>query len=147
MIPWIFTSDIPNFYDQGFPSLEVFLGVVVGLATFISALVILLAMYTSVAERTREIGIMKSMGASRRFIITAIETEAFYISIAGALSGLILGLVAEMGITRLTSLIMRVEFKWTLIAIAVGLGGGALGAFYPAWRAARFDAVKALSYE
>ena len=143
----IFTSDIPNFFDRGFPSLNVFLKVVVGLSTVVSALVILLAMYTSVAERTREIGIMKSMGASQRFIITAIEKEAFYISAVGVLSGMILGLLVEFTIARWTTLILRVELKWALIAAAVGLGGGVLGALYPAWRAARFDAVKALSYE
>lgn len=140
-------SDFPNFYDRGIPSLNVFLRVVVGLAVVISALVILLAMYTTVTERTREIGILKSMGASKRFIVTVIEKEALYISCLGIVAGLGAALITRLAILRFTSLIVKFEWGWILIAAAVSLTGGLLGALYPAVRASRYDAVKALMQE
>jgi putative ABC transport system permease protein len=143
----VLSRDIPNYYENGFPGLTVFLRVVMGLATIISALVILLAMYTAVTERTREIGILKSLGASKGFILRVIEQEALLISALGALVGFILALLTRLGITTYTTLLIRFEVKWLLTASAVALMGGALGALYPALRAANQDPVKALSYE
>ncbi len=143
----IMTRDIPSFYDRGVPGLAVFLRVVIGLATIISALVILLAMYTAVTERTREIGILKSLGASKGFILQVIEQEALLMSGVGVLMGYLVAVLTKLAITTYTSLLIRFEAKWMLIAAAVGLLGGALGALYPAIRAANQDPVKALTYE
>ncbi len=143
----IFTRDIPSYYDRGIPSLNIFLRVVVGLALVVSSLVILLAMYTSITERTREIGILKSLGASRRFIIVTIEKEALAISALGVAVGYVLSFLAKVGIMRYTSLIVRFEGKWLLAAALVGVLAGALGALYPAVHAARQDPVRALAYE
>ena len=143
----IFTRDIPGFYDKGIPTLNVFLQVVVGLATVISMLIILLAMYTAVTERTREIGILKSLGASKRFIVAVVEAEALLISALGVAVGLTLSLATREGITSFTTLVVEFEAKWIAIAAAVGFLGGALGALYPALHAAGQDPVKALAYE
>jgi putative ABC transport system permease protein len=143
----IFTRDIPGFYDKGIPTLNVFLQVVVGLATVISMLIILLAMYTAVTERTREIGILKSLGASRRFIVGVVEAEAMLISSLGVLVGLGLSLATREGITSFTTLVVEFEIKWIAIAAGVCLVGGAMGALYPALHAAGQDPVKALAYE
>lgn len=141
------TRDIPNFYDRGLPALTVFLRVVMGLALVISTLVILLAMYTAVLERTREIGILKSLGASNGFIVRVIEREAVLISGLGVLVGYLVAFLTKVGITHYTSLLVRFEAKWLLLAAIVGVVGGALGALYPAMRAAHQDPVKALTYE
>ena len=61
----IFTRDLPEIYASGVPALNVFIKVVVGVAAAISMLVILLAMYTTVTERTRQIGILKALGMSK----------------------------------------------------------------------------------
>lgn len=143
----ILTRDIPSFYDRGIPALTIFLRVVIGLATVISALVILLAMYTAVMERTREIGILKSLGASKGFIVRVIEKEALFISGLGVVVGYVVAFLTKLGITTYTSLLIRFEAKWALIAASVSLLGGALGALYPALRAANQDPVKALAYE
>jgi len=143
----IFTRDIPGFYEKGIPTLNVFLQVVVGLAMVISMLIILLAMYTAVTERTREIGILKSLGASKRFIVAVVEAEALLISVFGVGVGLLISLATREGITKYTSLVVEFELRWIAIATVVGLMGGLLGALYPALHAAGQDPVKALSYE
>jgi putative ABC transport system permease protein len=127
--------------------LNVFIKVVVGVAAAISVLVILLAMYTTVTERTRQIGILKSLGMSKTAIAWVIEQEAIIVSVLGVVVGVLLTLLAQLIVTRTTSLTIEIEPRWVLIALAVGLLGGSIGALYPALRAARQDAVEALSYE
>ena len=143
----IFTRDLPEIYATGVPALNVFIKVVVGVAAAISMLVILLAMYTTVTERTRQIGILKSLGMSKTSIAWVIEQEAIIVSVLGVAVGVGLTMLARLAVMRTTSLTIEIEPRWILIALAVGLVGGSIGALYPALRAARQDAVDALSYE
>jgi putative ABC transport system permease protein len=143
----ILTRELPELYMSSVPALNVFLKVVVGVATTISMLVILLAMYTTVTERTRQIGILKSLGMSKRSIAWVIEQEAILVSVLGVFIGVMLMLAARFVVMRSTTLIVDVEPKWIIISLVVGLIGGSIGALYPALRAARQDAVDALSYE
>jgi putative ABC transport system permease protein len=143
----VFTRDLPEIYASGVPALNVFIKVVVGVAASISMLVILLAMYTTVTERTRQIGILKSLGMSKTAIAWVIEQEAIIVSVLGVAVGVGLTFVARAAVMRVTSLTIEIEPRWVLIALAVGLLGGSIGALYPALRAARQDAVEALSYE
>ncbi|HBB88656.1 MAG TPA: hypothetical protein DC047_13685 [Blastocatellia bacterium] len=143
----IFTRDLPELYASGVPALNVFIKVVVAVAAAISLLVILLAMYTTVTERTRQIGILKSLGMSKGAIAWVIEQEAIIVSLLGVTVGVLLTLVARVAVTRMTSLTVEIEPRWIAVALGVGLIGGSLGALYPALRAARQDAVDALSYE
>jgi putative ABC transport system permease protein len=143
----IFTRDLPEIYASGVPALNVFIKVVVGVATAISLLVILLAMYTTVTERTRQIGILKAMGMSKTGIAWVIEQEAILVSLLGVIVGVVLTLVARLGVMRMTTLVVDIEPRWIAIALLVGMIGGSVGALYPALRAARQDAVEALSYE
>ena len=143
----VFTRDIPGMWAQGVPSLRVFLNVVIGLAVFISTLTIFLALYTAITERTREIGILKSMGGSKSFIVGAIETEAFVLSILGIGLGALTATVIKWGVMTYTSLIVQFEWQWLLAAALLAVLGGTLGALYPALKAAHQDPVEALSYE
>ena len=143
----IFTRDLPELYASGVPALNVFIKVVVGVAAAISMLVILLAMYTTVTERTRQIGILKSLGMSKSSIAWVIQQEAMIVSVLGVAVGIGLTMLARLAVERTTSLKIDIEPQWILIALAVGLLGGSIGALYPALRAARQDAVEALSYE
>lgn len=142
-----FTRDLPVLYAQGTPALRSFLNVVVILAVVISTLIILLAMYTTVTERTRQIGILKSLGASRGWIAFEIEKEALLISGIGVLAGFAMALGGKLLIERLVSLNVDLEVSWVLYAVVIGILSGALGALYPALRAAAQDPVRALSYE
>jgi len=141
------TREIFATIENSIPGLTIFLRVLVVLAAIVSALVIMLAMHTTITERTREIGILKAMGASRAYIIGEIEREALLISFLGMLVGFVLAWGAGFGIHKATSLIFEFSPKWALVAAAIGLLGGALGAFYPAARAANLDPVNALAYE
>ncbi len=143
----IFTRDLPEIYASGVPALNVFIRVVVGVAAAISMLVILLAMYTTVTERTRQIGILKALGMSKTAIAWVIEKEALLVSFLGVAVGLLLTLAARFAVMRVTALTIEIEPRWIVISLLVGLVGGTVGALYPALRAARQDAVDALSYE
>jgi putative ABC transport system permease protein len=141
------TREVFATIENSIPGLTVFLRMLVVLSAIVSALVIMLAMHTTITERTREIGILKAMGASRTYIISEIEREALLISFLGLLVGFALSAVAGFGIHKATSLIFEFSPKWALTAAAIGLLGGALGAFYPAARAANLDPVNALAHE
>lgn len=143
----VFTRDLPEIYASGVPALNVFIKVVVGVAAAISMLVILLAMYTTVTERTRQIGILKSLGMSKSSIAWVIEQEAIIVSLLGVIVGVGLTYLARLIVMRTTNLTIEIEPTWVVVALGVGLIGGTLGALYPALRAARQDAVEALSYE
>ena len=141
------TREVFATIENSIPGLSIFMRVLVVLAAVVSALVVMLAMHTTITERTREIGILKAMGASRSYIISEIEREALLISFLGLLVGFALSAVAGFGIHKATGLIFEFGWKWALTAAAIGLLGGALGAFYPAARAANLDPVAALAYE
>ncbi|MBC7909624.1 MAG: flippase-like domain-containing protein [Pyrinomonadaceae bacterium] len=143
----IFTRDLPELYVSSVPALNIFINVVVAIASTISLLVILLAMYTTVTERTKQIGILKSLGMSKASIAWVIEQEALLVSVLGVGVGVLLTLAVRFAIMRTTSLSVEIELRWILVALGVGLLGGTIGALYPALRAARQDAVEALSYE
>jgi putative ABC transport system permease protein len=143
----IFMRDLPELYASSVPALNVFINVIVAVAAAISMLVILLAMYTTVTERTRQIGILKSLGMSNTMIAWVIEQEALLVSLLGVLAGLALTYVARFALMRASNLSVEIEPRWVLLSLLIGIVGGSIGALYPALRAARQDAVDALSYE
>jgi len=143
----VLTRDIGMNFRSQVPAIQGFVRAVMGLSMVVSTLVILLAMYTTITERTREIGILKSLGAPKAYIIGVIEKEAIAISLIGVIAGLVVGRIAAFGIEWGTTLQLEFHWTWILAAGLIGLGAGAIGALYPAVRAANQDAVKALSYE
>ncbi len=143
----IFTRELPQMFATGFSGFNVFLNVVAGLATIISLLVILLTMYSTVTERTRQIGILKALGMSKAGIAAVFEKEALLISALGVLLGLAVAITARYFLVNKLNWKIELEPGYILYACLGGLLSGALGALYPALRAARQDPVDALSYE
>jgi putative ABC transport system permease protein len=142
-----FTDEVFASVEKSIPFLGIFLRVLVGLAAVVSALVVMLAMYTTITERTREIGILKALGASRRYIVFIIESEALLISAVGLVAGFAFSFAAGYMIHRFYGLIFEFSWGWALTAVGIGLLGGGFGALYPAWRASNLDAVSALAYD
>jgi putative ABC transport system permease protein len=141
------TREVFTSFEKSIPFLNTFLRVLVGLSAVVSSLVVMLAMYTTITERTREIGILKAMGASRGYIVGIIEKEAILISFIGLLAGFAASLLAGYLIHREYGLVFEYSWAWALVAAAIGVIGGILGALYPAWRASNLDPVNALAYE
>lgn len=143
----LFTRDLPKLFATGFSAFNIFLNIVRGLATVISLLVILLTMYSTVTERTRQIGILKSLGASKFRIAWTFEKEALLISLIGVIGGLAVALVARFLLVNLLGWKIDLETSSILSASLAGLLSGGIGALYPALRAASQDPIEALSYE
>ena len=131
-----------------YPGLRTFLNVVIGISVTIGFIVIFQAMYTAVMERTREIGILKSMGASKIYIVNVMLREAVLLAISGIVLGIVISLGARMAILqRLPLLRVVVTGEWILRATLIAIGGALLGALYPAFKAAQKDPIDALAYE
>ena len=114
----------------------------------VSYLVILLAMYTTIIERTREIGILKALGASNPFIIRTVMVESLLICAMGVVTGFFLSVIGRWAILALfPTLMVDLTPRWFLTSAILGISGGLLGALYPAYRAAKLDPVEALNFE
>jgi putative ABC transport system permease protein len=130
------------------PGLETFINSMIALAMSIGFLVIFLAMYTTIMERTREIGVLKSLGASDRYIAQAVLGESGVICLAGAVLGIGLSFGLRLVIlAEWPNLSILITLGWILRAVLIALVGGLLGAAYPAWLATRKDPVEALAFE
>ncbi|MCU1275734.1 MAG: hypothetical protein JWO48_3165 [Bryobacterales bacterium] len=134
---------------ENVPGLKEFIKVMIGIAIVIGFAVVCLSMYMSVLQRTREIGILKSLGASRLYILELIVAEAFVMGLCGTAFGILLSFGARWLIQFLVpaSLQQAIVPDWWPIAGAIALFAALLGALYPGFHAARQDPIEALAYE
>jgi putative ABC transport system permease protein len=133
---------------NNYPGLATFLRVVIGISVTIGFIVIFQAMYTAVMERTREIGILKSMGASKFYIVNVILRETMMLALGGIVLGILISLGARAGIAqKIPTLRVVVTGGWILKTTIIAVIGAMLGALYPAYRAAQKDPIEALAYE
>jgi putative ABC transport system permease protein len=141
-------SDIYKVMASNLPGLREFTIVIIVVSILISFLVILLTMYTTITERTREIGILKSLGASKPFIVNLILKESLLLTSIGIGFGLISSFFLILLLHKVyPSLPIEVRPNWIVYVILIALVSGTLGSTYPAYRAARQDPVEALMYE
>jgi putative ABC transport system permease protein len=130
------------------PGLETFIHAMIALAISIGLLVIFLTMYTTVIERTRDIGVLKSIGANRAFIVRALLTESTALCVLGIVAGVGLSYAIRAAfLAGFPTLSILITPAWVLRAGGIALVGAILGASYPAWMASRKDPVEALSYD
>jgi putative ABC transport system permease protein len=141
------TSDLIIDAQDRIPALQTFLRVLVGLGAFVSTIFVLLSMYTTITERRKEIGILKSLGAPKSFIIRAIEGEAFMIGVLGVLGGLVTAFFASYAIGRVFDLAFEFSLGWVATAVGIAIVGSLVGALYPAWRASAIDPVEVMANE
>ncbi|MHA1229054.1 MAG: ABC transporter permease [Candidatus Helarchaeota archaeon] len=136
--------------------LNIIFAVLLGMAAIsllVGAIGIMNTTMQSVLERTREIGILKAIGAKRFDIILIFLTEAFIISIIGGIIGCIGSVVLVIGMTTIMQNFMGFEMPYSfepiifVIGMLLAIGVGLISAFYPSWRASSIRPVEALRYE
>lgn len=130
------------------PAFSTSLYVVTGIAVVVGFLVIFQSMYTAVMERTREIGILKSLGASRGYIVSVVLRESVLLAAAGIVLGVgasyLLGAILQ---SKMPTLEFVINGPWVLRGVVLAIVGAILGALYPAWKAASKDPIDALAYD
>lgn len=130
------------------PAFSAGLYTVITIAVVIGFLVIFQSMYTAVMERTREIGILKSLGASQGYIVNVVLRETALISVVGILLGVALTFVLKTGVhLRYATIDFLITGPWIVRGAIIAFVGAMLGAAYPAVKAARKDPIDALAYE
>jgi putative ABC transport system permease protein len=128
--------------------LDTVFNVIVFVGVAIGVLVIFLSMYTTVTERTREIGILRSLGASRAIIVRLILQEAILLCVVGVFAGIGASFLFSYLLTRLfPTMVITITANWLARAAVFSILSGIIGSTYPALRAASRDPVEAIAYE
>ncbi len=138
-----------QFTPSAVPEFQVFISVIIGLSIGFGFLVVFLTMHTAVLERTREIGILKSLGATQGYILGILVREALALGLLGSAVGIALSFVTRWLIDTLIPATMQASIVpgWWPRATVITLIGALLGALYPALKASRQDALESLSYD
>ena len=143
-------DELASLYSvNNIPQLKAFIRVVIGLSVVVGFLVVFLSMYTAVIERTREIGVLKALGAKPLRIIDIIVRETIVLAVIGSIIGILMSFGARsliMGIIPASIQVVDVP-EWWPIAASIAIVGALLGAIYPGLKAARQDPIEALAYE
>ena len=139
---------LSNLTPDKMPGFNIGLRTVITIAVVIGFMVIFQSMYTAVMERTREIGILKSMGASRLYIVGIVLRETSLLTVVG----IVLGIAGTYALraalhVKFPTQAFSVTPGWVASGAAIAFVGAILGAMYPAIKAARKDPIDALSYE
>jgi len=147
-LSWFPLAEYARMLESHTRQIRQFLGAITAVALVISFFVILVTMYTAVQGRTREIGILKSLGAGHGLILRGVLVESVALCVAGAILGSLLAWAGGQALQwQLPLLTVRIGWHWIAWGFAAAVGAGALGALYPGWVACRMDAVRSLSYE
>ena len=146
----ISTADFVSMFNvNNLPALRAFIWVMVALAILVGFLIVFLSMYTAVVERTREIGILKALGAKPGTVIGILVREAIALAIVGCVIGVLLSFGAKGLIMSLVPASLQVANvpEWWPLAAGIAIVGALLGAIIPSMKAARQDAIEALAYD
>ncbi len=144
-------SDIQGQISAVFSQVTLFIGAIGGVSLLVGAIGIANIMLVSVTERTREIGVMKAIGAKDREILLLFLLESIVIGLVGAVFGMALGFAGGAGVVKGVfageDVPLVIPYEWLGIAVGIGVGVGVLAGFLPARRATKIQPIQALSYE
>jgi putative ABC transport system permease protein len=129
--------------------LKDFIGVVIGVSVIVGFIVVFMAMYTAVLERTREIGIIKAVGGAPGLVLQILVRETVLLAVLGTLAGILLTYGSQWIMQHAVpgSLVQETVYYWWPIAGGIAIGGALLGVIVPAYKAMNQDVTEALSYE
>ncbi len=113
----------------------------------IGGIVIMNIMLASVTERTREIGVRKSVGATRRDVLLQFLIEAGVMAAIGGLLGVLFAMAISFVVTHLTPFPMELPIRWVFIAVLIATAIGVFFGVYPAHKASKLDPIEALRFE
>jgi len=128
-------------------TMTLLLGTIAGISLVVGGIGIMNTLLTSVAERTREIGVRKSLGACNRDIMLQFLSEALVLSMLGGTVGMLLGWLGGAGIARIAGWPISVDLSSVVAAVSFSTAVGLIFGTYPALQASRMDPVQALRYE
>ena len=148
--PILTMEELTSMYNvNNVVGLKDFIDVVIGIAVIVGFIVVFMAMYTAVLERTREIGIIKAVGGSSGLVLSLLLRETVMLAVFGTLLGIVLtyGTQWLMKHSVPASLVQETVYYWWPIAGAIAIIGALLGAIVPGIKAVKQDVTEALSYE
>lgn len=144
-------SDIQGQISAVFSQVTTFIGAIGGVSLLVGAIGIANIMLVSVTERTREIGVMKAIGARNREILLLFLLEAVLIGVVGALFGIALGFAGGASVVKGVfsgeDVPLVIPYEWLGIAVGIGIGVGIVAGYLPARRATKIQPIQALAYE
>ena len=120
---------------------------VVGIFMVIGGIVIMNIMLASVTERTREIGVRKSLGATRRDVLMQFLVESGVMATIGGVMGVIVASAISFAVGQLTSFPMSLPIGWVIGAVVIAAGVGLFFGVYPAYKASKLNPIEALRFE
>jgi putative ABC transport system permease protein len=143
---WTNASLIDNF-NRMTAAIKIAAGIIASIALLASGIGIMNIMLVTVSERTREIGVRKSLGAKRRDILYQFMLEAVILTEMGGLIGIALGVLAGNVVALLLKISVVFPWNWAIIGIVVCSAIALIFGSYPAYKAASLDPIEALRYE
>lgn len=140
-------EEIASTLSETMATMTIFLGAIAGISLLVGGIGVMNIMLVSVLERTREIGILKALGAQERDIWTQFLIEAALLTFTGGIIGVILGWIVSSVVSSMGLMTTVVTADTVILAVCVSAGIGLFFGFYPAWSASRLNPIEALRHE
>ena len=140
-------EEIASTLSETMATLTIFLGAIAAISLLVGGIGVMNIMLVSVLERTREIGILKALGAQERDIWIQFLIEAAFLTLAGGIIGVIVGWVVSFIVSSMELMTTVVTADIVILAVSVSFAIGLFFGFYPAWNASRLNPIEALRHE